>query len=195
MTSAVASAAALVVAGSVLAHGGETSMNAEPALVQPGEAVAIRADLLTSGPVTLNLVGADGSRRNVAVVEETNEGHFEVVVEMPPDVPIGVWTIVAEADGAVYGSTIVEVAGTPLGAGEGGGQGPRDEDDPLLVPLPSGWQADRSTPPTTSSPSTPPGSAFDPVPFVSLAGALGALGILFIRARRPPRGPADSDRR
>jgi hypothetical protein len=195
LSSAAATAAALVVAASVAAHGGETFLHAEPARVQPGGVVGISADILTSGPVTLDLAGSDGSRREVGVVEETTEGHFQVVVEMPSDLPVGVWTILAEADGVVYGSAVIEVAGTPIDAGEGGGQGPRDEDDALLVPLPSGWMASRSGPPVTPAPSPVAGSGLDPVPIVSLAAALGALGLLVVRTRRPRRGAAETTER
>ncbi len=190
LSSAAAIAAALVVSATVLAHGGETFINAEPAIVPPGGGVGVRADLLTSGPVRLMLAGTDGSRREVGVVEETVEGHFEVFFEVPTDLPAGLWTLLAEADDTVYGSTTIEVAGTAVGE-EGGGQGPRDEDDPLLVPLPSGWRASRSSPPGTTVPPAALTDRVDPVPIVSLAIAVGALGLLFLRTRRPRAGGGD----
>ena len=182
--SAAAIAAALIICAPVFAHGGETFITAVPANVPPGGAVGVTADLLTSGPVSLSLAATDGSRRDVGVVEETTEGHFQVVVEVPADLPGGVWTLLAEADGTVYGSTVIEVSGTTIEA-EGGGQGPRDEDDALLVPLPSGWQATRSNPPSVATPKSANTNAIDPVPIVSLGTALGALAVLFVRTRRP----------
>jgi len=176
LSSAAAIAAALVVCGSVLAHGGETFINAEPAIVPPGGGVGVRADLLTSGPVRLTLVGTDGSRREVGTVDETTEGHFEVLIEVPRDLPAGHWTLLAESDDDVYGSTTIEVAGGLVGE-EVGGQGPRDEDDGLLVPLPSGWQAGAGP--------------VDLVPLVSLAAAIGALAFLLVGTRRPRRGGGD----
>jgi len=152
--------------------------------VPPSGGVGVRADLLTSGPVRLTLAGTDGSRRAVGVVEETIEGHFEVFFEVPSDLPTGHRTLLAEADETVYGSTTIEVAGAAIGE-EGGGQGPRDEDDPLLVPLPSGWQASRSRPPGTTVPPTALTETVDLVPIVSLAVAVGALAVLFLRTRRP----------
>ena len=177
-----AAAAALLVAGSVLAHGGETFMNAEPTLVMPGDDVAIRADLLTSGPVRISLAGSDGSRREVGVVDETIGGHFEVVVVIPGDVSPGVWTVLAEADGAAYGSTTIEVRANTAVA-DGGGQGPRDEDDTLLVPLPSGWVAVRSSPPGVVSPSTR-AETLDIVPLASLVLGVAALTVLVTRTWR-----------
>lgn len=167
-------------------------MNAEPAIVPPGGGVGVQADLLTSGPVRLTLAGTDGSRREVGVVEETTEGHFEVFFEVPNDLPLGPWTLLAEADDTVYGSTTIEVAGSPVGGEEGGGgQGPRDEDDPLLVPLPSGWQSSRSSPPRTTTPPAALTNSADLVPLVSLAAALGGLTLLFLRTRGPRSGGDD----
>lgn len=185
LVSAAAVAAALLVAPTVLAHGGETFMNAEPTIVQPGGGIGVRADLLTSGPVTISLSGTDGSRREVGTVEETVEGHFEAFFEVPSDLPAGVWTLLAEADDTVYGSTTIEVAGPAVDAQEGGGQGPREEDDRLLVPLPSGWQTSRSSPPGTTTPPAVLTNSVDLVPFVSLAAAIGGLAILARRTRGP----------
>jgi hypothetical protein len=191
LSSAAAIAAALVVAATVLAHGGETFFSAEPTIVPPGGGVGVRADLLTSGPVRLTLAGTDGSRREVGVVEETEEGHFEVFFEVPKDLPVGVWTLLAEADDTIYGSTTIEVAGPAVGGEGGGGQGPRDEDDPLLVPLPPGWQASRSSPPGSTTPPEALTNSVDLVPVVSLAAALGALVFLFLRTRGPRSGGDD----
>jgi hypothetical protein len=168
----------------VLAHGGETFVAVEPTTVQPGAGLIVRADLQTSGPVSLVLVATDGSRRDVGVVEETVEGHFEVVILVPADLSSGHWTLLAEADGATMGSAVVEVAGTRVDA-ETGSEG-RDAADPLVVPLPSGWQPSRTNPVATpSSVSGPVAGELDPVPFVVLAATLGALAVLVARTRRP----------
>ena len=162
------------------------------ASVPPGGGVGVRADLLTSGPVRLTLAGTDGSQRDVGVVEETEDGHFEVFIGIPVDLPAGHWTLLAQADGAILASASVEVAGTPVDT-EVGGQGPRDEDDPLLVALPSGWQASRSNPPVLPASTTAGASAdgIDLVPIVSLAAAIGALDV----ARRPNASAGANGRR
>jgi hypothetical protein len=187
ISSAAAFAAALLLSATVLAHGGETFFIAEPSLVAPGEAVGVRADLLTSGPVRLSLAGTDGTRIEAGVIEQTEDGHFEVFLEIPTDLPTGHWTLLAEADGVAIASTTIEVAGTPVGE-EDGGQGPRDEDDPLLVALPSGWRASRSDPPAATQPAAvgPTDNGIDVVPFVTLAAAVVALALLVARTR--PRG-------
>ena len=158
----------------------------EPALVAPGGGVAVRADLLTSGPVRLSLAGIDESVRELGVVEETDEGHFEVLLQIPVDLPAGRWTMRAHANGHEVASTTLDVAGTWIG-GEEDAQGGRDEEDPLLVPLPSGWQASRSGPPVATPIAT--GSSAEPVdlvPFVALGAAIAALTVLVARTR--PRG-------
>lgn len=194
--SAVATAAALLFSGSVVAHSGDAFLVVEPTLVAPGGGVSVRADLLTSGPVRLSLAGIDGSVRELGVVEETEEGHFEVLLQVPVDLPAGEWTLRAHADGAEVASATLEVAGIPLG-GEEDGDGGRDEEDPLLVPLPSGWQASRSGPPV-ATPIVAGGSAepVDLVPFVALGAAVVALMALVARTR--PRGssggPSDPPR-
>ena len=194
--SAVATAAALLFSGSVVAHSGDAFLVVEPTLVVPGGGLSVRADLLTSGPVRLSLAGVDGSVRELGVVEETEEGHFEVLLQVPVDLPAGQWTLRAYADGTEVASTILEVAGTPVGS-EGDGEGGRDEEDPLLVPLPSGWQASRSGPPVATQ--AGPASRPDPVdtgPLIALGGAALALAALIVRTRpgRPSGGPSDPSR-
>ena len=186
-SSAAAVAAALLISAAASAHSGETFFIAEPTLVPPGGGVGVRADLLTSGPVRLVLVGADGSQRDVGTVEQTDGGHFAVFIQIPTDLPVGQWTLVAEADGGPIASTALEVAGAPVGE-EVGGQGPRDEDDGLLVPLPPGWRASQSIPPAAIQPAamTAADGSVDLVPFASLGVALVALAILIGRTR--PRG-------
>lgn len=195
-SSAAAVAAALVFTSGVVAHGGETFFTVEPASVPPGAGVGVRADLLTSGPVRLTLAGTDGSQREVGVVEQTEDGHLEVFIGIPVDLPTGHWTLLAQADGTIVASATLEVAGTPLDM-EVGGQGPRDEDDPLLMALPPGWQASRSNTPALPGPNTVGASAngLDLVPIVSLAAAIGALTLLVARTRRPVgTGEDDTER-
>jgi hypothetical protein len=172
----------------VFAHGGDTFFIAEPSVVSPGGAVGVRADLLTSGPVRLSLASTDGTRVEAGIIEQTEDGHFEVFLEIPPDLPTGHWTLLAEADGIAIASTTIEVAGAPVGE-EVGGQGPRDEDDPLLVALPSGWVSARSTPqPAPPAFAAATAQQLDLVPVASLAAAIGALAVLVVRTR-PRRSP------
>jgi hypothetical protein len=196
ISSAAAVAAALLLCATVFAHGGETFFIAEPSLVAPGGAVGIRADLLTSGPVRLALAGTDGTRVEAGVIEQTEDGHFAVFLEIPSDLPTGHWTLLAEADGIAIASTTIEVAGAPVGE-EIGGQGPRDEDDPLLVALPSGWVSARSAPVATRPAiAATTEDQLDLVPVASLAAAILAVAILVVRTRprRSSGGPSDPPR-
>jgi hypothetical protein len=197
--SAAASAAALLLAPPVLAHGDETVSVAEPAVVAPGDGLGVRADLIASGPIGLSLVGADGTRVEVGIVEETDDGHFERFVTVPADMPAGHWTLVATADGASVASTTFEIAGSA--AADVGGQGPRDDDDGLLAPLPSDWRASRSGAPepgvsdASARDASLPSPTVDLVPVMSLAAAIGALAVLAVRTRRPAPPRGDPSRR
>lgn len=197
ISSAAAAAAALLLCATVFAHGGATFFIAEPSLLAPGKAVGIRADLLTSGPVRLALAGTDGTRVEAGVIEQTEDGHFAVFLEIPSDLPTGHWTVLAEADGIAIASTTIEVAGAPVGE-EIGGQGPRDEDDPLLGAMPSGWQASRSDAPEATRPSlaATAGDQLDLVPVACLVAAILALAILVVRTRprRSSGSPSDPPR-
>lgn len=183
-SSAAAVAAALLLCATVFAHGGETFFIAEPSLVPPGGGVGVRADLPTSGPVRLSLAGTDGTRHSVGVVEQTDNGHFEVFIQVPADLPTGQWMLFAEADGRDIASATIDVVGTPIGD-EAGGQGLRDEDDQLLVALPSGWRASQANAPDVTRPAgvSPAGEQPDLVPFVSLGAAVVALALLVARTR------------
>ena len=194
--SAVATAAALLFATPVLAHSGEMSFVAEPAVVAPGAGVRVRADLPTSGPVHVSLAGIDGSVVELGIVEEAMQGHFDLLLRIPVDLPAGQWTLRALADGVEIASTTLEVAGSPSGVEEDV-DGGRDEEDPLLVPLPSGWQASRSGPPVwTSVDSRGPLESVDLTPFVALFAAVLTLAILIARTRPrgSPEGPSDPPR-
>jgi hypothetical protein len=197
ISSAAAVAAALLISAAASAHSGETFFIVEPTLVPPGGGVGVRADLLTSGPVRLVLAGTDGSQRLVGTVEQTDGGHFAVFIQIPTDLPVGRWDLLAEADGGPIASATLEVAGAPVGE-EVGGQGPRDEDDGLLVPLPSGWRASQSIPPAALEPTalTTAGGSVDIVPFASLGAAILALALLVVRTRPRPSsgGPSDPAR-
>lgn len=188
--SAAAIAAALLFSGAVLAHGGETFFVAEPAMVAPGAGVGVRGDLPTSGPVYLSLAGTDGTVWQVGVVEETDGGHFEILIAIPADVPAGHWTLLAQVDGTAMATTPIEVAGTAIDAALGG-QGQRDEDDGLLVPLPSGWQAapSRSTAATTSAPADSNAGtlSIDPSLALLLGGVAAAMAVWLIRSRNASR--------
>ena len=197
ISSAAAVAAALLISAAAAAHSGETFFIVEPTLVPPGGGVGVRADLLTSGPVRLVLAGTDGSQRLVGTVEQTDGGHFAVFIQIPTDLPVGQWNLVAEADGDRIASATLEVAGASIGE-EGGGQGPRDEDDGLLVPLPSGWRASQAIPPAAPqpAPATTAAGSVDIVPFASLGAAIFALTLLVVRTRPRPSsgGPSDPGR-
>lgn len=134
----------------------------------------------------LSLSGTDGTVRQVGVVEETDGGHFEILIAIPADLPAGHWTLLAQIDGTAIATAAIEVAGIAIDA-ELGGQGPRDEGDGLLVPLPSGWQAgpSQSTAATTSAPADSNAASLpiDPSLMLLLGGAAAVVTVWLIRSR------------
>lgn len=184
-------AATLVLAAGVQAHGGEVGFTAEPARVPPGGGIVVRADILTSGDVVLVLIGPSGERVQVGVVDETGDGHFEVVVPVPADVVPGRWILQAESDGATLAETTIDVTGS---ASDPEGGEPRDQSDPLIAPLGSGGQGPGAGSPAIGEVGAPDPAGIDLVPLAALALATVALAVLVGR-RRSGREVGDADGR
>jgi hypothetical protein len=64
------------------------------------------------------------------------EGVFLHIVVLPTDLPEGIYNVRAVTDHHEALSPALTVQGPPI-LDEGGGQGARDEDDPLLAPMPT----------------------------------------------------------
>ena len=108
--------------------------------IQPGGAIEVRGDLGSGEQFEIALISkANGSRRWIATIPATEEGHFQSHVVVPADVPEGDYLVEASFDLAVVRAPLT-VAGTPINPGEGG-EGP-DRADSLAVPLPSGFRQD-----------------------------------------------------
>jgi hypothetical protein len=144
----------LAVAGTSigLGHEGGPRIILEPERVRPGGVLTIRLeDLPPERPVDLSITGSAGSVP-LASVSVNPEGHATVFVEVPVDLPLGVYTVNADAESVDVAGASVTVEGTPVA--EGGEPGEKDEGDTLLIPLPSGWQQSLSGPIVTARPLT-----------------------------------------
>jgi hypothetical protein len=195
---AVLAAAALLLLGASAAtgHEGGPRLILEPSQVSPGGVVLVRGeDLGLDEPMQVSLVGDVGSA-SLAGVTTDGVGHFTVAIQIPADVPVGTYAIqaVTESGATVKslvkldGAPIVEQGGAPPGQDEGFPAQPVASEAPVAAPaapVASGGAALRPL-------SDPTGSAagVDLVPFVALAGAIGALGLLVWRTRRPPAATA-----
>ena len=135
-----------------MGHEGGPRLILEPERVRPGGVLTIRVeDLPPERPVDLSIAGSAGSVPLASVVVDP-EGHATVFVEVPLDLPVGTYTVNAEAEDVDVTAASVTVEGTPVAGG--GESGEKDEDDMLLVPLPSGWQQSLSGPIVTARPLT-----------------------------------------
>jgi hypothetical protein len=194
LVTALASAA-LVLTGTgatVLGHEGDARLILEPDRVSPGGVLTIRIeDLPPERPVELSIVGSSGSVPLSSVVVDP-DGHATVYVDIPIDLPVGTYAVTARADGVDVAPAHVLVHGQPIQAA--GEPGAKDEDDMLLIPLPSGWQQSVSGPIVTARPLTetlPAGSATQPsiagIPVaIAVAVALGSV-VLVLGLRPRPR--------
>ncbi len=166
------------VGGSIaFAHEGGPRLILEPDRVRPGGVLTIRVeDLPPERPVELSIAGSSGSVALASVVVNP-EGHATVFVEVPADLPVGGYTVNAKAEDVDVAGASVTVEGAPVV--EGGEPGEKDEDDMLLIPLPSGWQQSLSGPIVTARPLTetlPIGSGQPP----AVEGIVAAIAIALV---------------
>ena len=147
-------AVSALVSSVALAHGGGTAVFVDRDTVQPGGTVVVRGEDLGGGAtVALVLTGSDGAAIELARVPADADGHVEVAVVLPLDLTPAAWTLTATGDGGDEASLLFHVEGPPIVPEPefAGGQGGRDEDDPLLVALPEGWQQSLSSPAAAAS--------------------------------------------
>jgi hypothetical protein len=164
-----------------LAHGGEAALIVEQNVAPPGGVVAVRGeDLGSEAQVRLALFGP--RTVDLGAVTSDAEGHLFLAVAIPPDLPAGTYSLVATTAAGSTAFAGVIVDGQAVIDGQGG-QGGRDEDDPLLVPLPPGWQQTLSSvpplrPAVPAVPPRPPVSPDPPTPIVGL-GLVALAGLSF----------------
>jgi hypothetical protein len=189
-----------VLTGPALAHGGGPRLLVSPDPVNPGGVVELRGeDLGADASLVLYLVGSSGE---VSLGPSTadGEGHFVLFVQIPAEMPVGMYAVHAREGEATGAKAPLAIAGAPI---VDGGEPIRDESEPLLVALPAGWQQSLSGPSTTARPVTGPAPLGAPpadaagteallVPMVLLVGALvvGAVAVAGLRRRGRLNRPA-----
>lgn len=92
----------------------------------------------------------------------SSDGDVTVPITLPAGLVAGSYTLEVVSDSITLGATLT-VQGPPIEPDEDGGE--RDEEDPLLVPLPSGWGRG-----ITGAGPTAPGSTAAPAPQVTPSG-------------------------
>jgi hypothetical protein len=192
----------LAVVAPAIGHEGGPRLILEPPRVNPGGVVLIRGeDLALDETMVVSLVG-DAGRADLGQVTTDGEGHFNLAVEMPIDVPVGTYAIEAVNTSGHPVRSLVVLEGSPI-LEQGGAPPGQDEGFPAPGTVTASASAPAAAPVSTDAPaasagsgllplSDPTGTAgeFDPIPFIALAGAIAALAFLAWRTRRPPTTPA-----
>jgi hypothetical protein len=126
---------ALSAAHPVQAHGGEPRLEISAERLNPGAVLDVRGvEFGYDDVVTLALIGSEAE---IALGEITAnaEGEFKKIVVLPYDLVEGTYYFRGTTTHHWVMSPPFTVWGTAIE--EGGGQGPRDEDDGLLAPMPT----------------------------------------------------------
>ncbi len=184
-----------------VAHEGGPRLILEPNPVNPGGVVLIRGeDLALDEALRVSLVG-DVGQADLGPVTTDGQGHFTLAAAMPVDTPVGTYAIQALTESGFKVTSLVRIDGVPVQPEQQGAPRGQDEGLPALgdngnvttppvVPIASAVSATVGG--STLRPLPDPGSELDPVPFIALAGAIGALGFLIWRTRRSSAARARS---
>lgn len=119
----------------VSAHGGEPRVEINPDRLNPGAVLDLRGvDFEFEEIIALTLVGAQGEVSLGTVLADA-EGIFVLSITLPADLGEGSYTVRATTDDHVVDSAPLTIWGSAdLG---GGSDGPREEEDSLIAPMPS----------------------------------------------------------
>lgn len=132
---AVALAAAIALPSPAHAHDDEVALFVEPQTASPGVSIVVRADLPTTSPVSLELVGGHGQRLALTTVRDPGQGHFEVVVAVPASATAGAWRLEARSAGSLLAGRELRITPAPARAGPGE---QADQAEPVAAPPGSG---------------------------------------------------------
>lgn len=119
----------------VLADGGDPRLEISVERLNPGGVVDVRGvDFEFEELVSLTLIGS-GLELSFGEINASVEGGFIHTVIIPSDLPEGTYYFRGTTSRRWVISAPLTVWGTAIA--EDGGQGPRDEDDSLLAPMPT----------------------------------------------------------
>jgi hypothetical protein len=164
------------------AHDGPPRIEVSAERLNPGATLEIRGiNIAAEQPVTLALVGA-GAEFALGTAVGDEHGDFKLAVGVPAEAAVGTYNVRAFAPNRVVVAVPLILAGSPISA-EGSEQ--RDQDEPLLAPMPQLQDASRNQPqPAISSQqpnaSTAPAKASSAIAW--WGAVLAALGVAAILA-------------
>ena len=174
----------LLLAQPASAHGDEPRLEISPERLKPGGVLDLRGvDFEFEEVITLSLVGAQMEVPLGMVLADT-EGIFVLSITLPPDLAEGSYSVRATTDDHVVESAVLTVWGSAdLG---GGSDGPREEDDGLLAPMPTSLPSvPTAVPqPAVAAESTPAENNSLAYVWIAAAVAIAVLvGMLFRRRK------------
>jgi hypothetical protein len=171
----------LAFASPARAHGDEPRLEITPERVNPGGVVDVRG-VAFEREESINLMLVNGqSAIPFGEIVADSDGMFLQSLIVPVDLPEGTYNFLAITDDHNITSPDLVVKGPPITTAEGGGQGLRDEDDPLLAPMPTfapGVAPAIAPGPTQTFPAKEENRSAG-VPVLALAGSVLAAGVLF----------------
>jgi len=168
----------------VQAHNGPARIEVGAERVAPGVALEVRGvNIAPEQPVTLTLVGG-GQEFGFGTVVGNEHGDFIHVVTVPREAQAGAYTLRAFGINRVMVAVPIVIVGS---ADEEQGQ-QREEEEPLLAPMPRPQPAvQANVPATTSAPVA--AQSYRPAPWLAIALAVLAavVGLTILARRRTAR--------
>lgn len=174
-----------VIATPVHAHGGTATLQLPTPRISPGGTLELLGDMTGEGPVDLYLIAPDSVVRSLGSANADAEGHFQAFIALPRDLPTGSYAVAARSATDQATSRLI-IDGIPVPVGDEGQLPGRDDifagsgAEPQATPIPALPIVDGAVLGDVGA------SEMDLVPVVALALAIGALGLLVWRTRRPP---------
>ena len=173
---------AIFIPTTALAHGDSPRLEISVERINPGGVVEVRGvDFEPEEQISFALIGTDVEIPLGEIIADT-DGIFLQIVTLPSELKEGAYYFRAVTDDHQVISPTLTVFGAAILEGEGG-QGPREEEDGLLAPMPTFLPAVVSTAsaPSASIESTP---AFDWKSIALVLTALAFIGIAVVFALR-----------
>lgn len=175
----------------VFAHGDEPRLEISADRMNPGGVIEVRGvDFEREELITLMLVGSK-TAIPIGEIAADVDGIFLQAVILPVDLTEGAYNFLAITDDHNITSPDLTIQGPAIMNEEGGGQGQREDEDPLLAPMPT--FAPGVVPGGVSQPATQPASptasasSQNPLtiilPTLLIVGVLAVFGLRIMRKR------------
>ena len=170
-----------------LAHGGPARLELGAERANPGVALEVRGiNIAPEQPVALALVGA-GAEFSLGAAMGDTHGDFTRTIDVPREAAAGAYTVRAFGANRVVVTAPLTILGAAASDEEEGAQ--RDQDEPLLAPMPRAGvepeiQPARPAAPRAEPPAAPPVIAIPLWLAVAIGVSLAAIGLAVVLRRR-----------